>query len=309
MKKLNIGIIGSNSFIGSKLCDKLIKTNNFNSLHLFSKSDNKLCLKLSKNITFNKIDIKDNLTYKSKFKDIDIIYYLVSESIPSSTWNNPSYEFTNNVIPFIEVMEEISSSNVKKIIFSSSAGTIYGSSNKKIIENTDKKPFNPYGISKLTMEHLLEFYKVKNNIHYFIFRISNIYGYGQNTSNGLGLINTILEKSINKKPVTIFGDGSIIRNYIYIDDVIEILTKSLNKPLNESNILNLSSDDNLSINQIINIITKTTNLELQIEYANLRKSDNPKILLNNNKISSFFDDFRFTDINTGIDKTLKKLLL
>jgi UDP-glucose 4-epimerase len=308
MTKLKVGIIGANGFIGKHLALSLINSNCFESLILYYKSHNNENSFNEENVSFKQINLKEKSSLKCKFNNLDFIYYFASETIPASSWENPTSEFENNVIPFINFMEEISRTNIKKIIFSSSAGTIYGASEKKINETFDKKPFNPYGISKLTIEYLLEYYRIKHNINYEIYRISNVYGFGQNTSKGLGLINTILEKSILSESISIYGDGSIIRNYVHINDVTAVLPMSLLNKTESSEIFNLCSNENLSINEIINITEKITKNPLKIKHLESRKSDNPKISLDNKKICEYYNDYKFIPIREGINMTLKKLL-
>ena len=119
MTKLNVGIIGSNGFIGKNLAMYLINLKCFESLFLYSKNLNTSNLTGNENVYFRQINLKKKTTLKSKFNQLDLIYYFASETIPSTSWDNPIYEFENNVIPFINFMEEISRTSVKKIIFSS----------------------------------------------------------------------------------------------------------------------------------------------------------------------------------------------
>jgi UDP-glucose 4-epimerase len=106
------------------------------------------------------------------------------------------------------------------------------------------------------MEYYLNYFNKKNNINYDIFRVSNVYGQNQDTTKGLGIINTFLENIIQKKDITVYGNGETIRNYIYIKDVVSFLLTSLSSDLYKSNIYNLSSDDNLSINNLLEVIKK-----------------------------------------------------
>ena len=177
---MNIAIIGANGFIGKHLTQLLTKDKNI-SLYLFGRSKTN-----STNIKcpYTSIDLLNSDQIISSFKKIDLVYYLASDSIPSSSWDNAKNECEYNLIPFINFLECISKLNVKKIAFVSSAGTIYGSSNLKLSETADKKPFSPYGINKLTMEYYLHYFEVKHNLKHDIYRVSNIYGENQNTSKG-----------------------------------------------------------------------------------------------------------------------------
>jgi UDP-glucose 4-epimerase len=301
---MNIAIIGANGFIGKHLVNQLSE-NSFNQLFLFG--TNKVS-PFSNEYWYSSIDLKNTAELLSLFKDIDIVYYLASASIPASTWENPIAEIENNLLPFINFLECISKLSVKKIIFTSSAGTIYGSSNENLSEDSNKKPFSPHGINKVTMEYYLNYFEAKYGLKYDVFRVSNIYGEGQNTSKGLGIINTFLEKIISEQKITVFGDGEIIRNYIYVKDVAKALSYASNLNIEKSSIYNLSSDDSLSIKEVIEQIKKITKEDFQINFKEIRGSDNPKILLDNSKLKNDFKELKFTSITEGIQNTYLNLL-
>ena len=295
---MNIAIVGYNGFIGTHLTERLLQEKNIN-LHLFGRSDT---TKFS-DLPTRKIDFSDPEKISKDFSNVDLVYYLISETIPATSWEQPLTEIHKNLIPFITFLECISKSSVKKIVFLSSAGTIYGPSKEKINETSNKKPFSPYGITKLSMEYFLNYFEEKYKISHDIYRISNVYGEGQDTSKGLGLINTFLEKIITDQQITVFGDGENIRNYIYIKDVVELLSLSIHAPIAASQIYNLSSNDTLKINEVIGILKNVIEEPFEIKYIPNRQSDNSFIDLDNSRIKTAKKEFVFTPINEGIKKT------
>jgi UDP-glucose 4-epimerase len=307
MNNLKVGILGANGFIGKALVNKLEKNTKVCELHLYSRSI--YASKYNNLATFlHQFELKnENNKIPESLFQVDILYYLLSDSIPASSWENPTDEVMRNLVPFLNLIEKLKEGKLKKIIFTSSAGTIYGPSLTKISEESHKHPFSPHGISKLTTEYFLDYFRIKYNIFYDIFRISNIYGPGQNTSKGLGLINTIIEKHNKGKEITIYGDGSAIRNYIYIKDVAEILSLALENEIDKSSILNLASSDNLSIKQILQIIEEIINEKIKIKYENSRTSDNPFILIDNSKLLNEYPTFATTPIEIGIQETIKSI--
>jgi UDP-glucose 4-epimerase len=306
MNKLRIGILGAKGFVGKALVEQFLLEKNFLELHLYSRTQNEKTK--IKNVFVHQFDLnEDCTTLHPSLLEIDVLYYLISESIPSSSWDFPSKEIQNNLIPFMKLIEQLKNGNIKKIIFTSSAGTIYGPSDKKITEEGIKKPFSPHGITKLTTEYFLEYLKIKYNIQYDIFRISNIYGPGQDISKGLGLINTLLEKKLRNEEIIIYGDGTNTRNYIYIDDVVKTLNQSINNNLNSSNTVNLASSYHFTINEIIAIIEMVTNTKLNFTKVAPRNSDNSIIMIDNTKLKDSFPQFKETNIETGINETLNYL--
>ena len=305
MNNLKIGILGASGFVGQALSKCLIDNKNIE-LHLFSRD---FTTKINNRIHYHKFDLKNKQSkFPKQLLELDIIYYLISNNIPATSWGKVDEDIQHNLLPFVNLIETLINGKLKKIIFTSSAGTVYGTSIKKIDEDSITNPYSPHGISKLACEKYLNYFHQKNGINFEIYRISNIYGPGQNTSKGLGIINTILENYLKNKPTDIYGNGEAIRNYIYIDDVINILAKSVSNNIDESLVLNLASNDNISIRDLIINIEKIIGSSIKINNLPKRISDNPNISIDNTKILNHFSGFQFNTLTSGIEKTFKYLL-
>lgn len=296
---MNVAVIGANGFIGKHLVAKLSSLPNVN-VFAFDISDKSA---FDSKITYKKNDLSDAKQIASDFAEIDIVYFLASATIPVTSWENPIMEMEKNLIPFINFGNIVAQLKVKKIAFLSSAGTIYGSTKQKVSETSDKNPFSPYGITKLAMENFLLYFKTRYNINFDVYRISNVYGEGQNTSKGLGLINTLLEKIISENKIKIFGNGETLRNYIYVKDVAELLSLSTTADVGTSSTYNISSNDSLTINQIVDVIKTTVSEKFEIINEETRLSDNSAIDLDNTKIIKAIPSFKFTPIAKGIAQT------
>lgn len=296
---MKIAIIGAGGFIGKKLVSVLSK-NPLHQLKLFGRSQISSFDPMYQYASTDLLDI-ENLTVQ--LRDIEYVYYLASSTIPASSWHDPGLEVSSNLVPFLNFLKAVDKNQIPKVCFISSGGTVYGAGHEAFSEEHDKNPYSPYGITKLAMEQYLVYYNHKTNLQYDVFRISNVYGYGQNTVKGLGLINVLLEKIIARDKIHIYGNGENVRNYVFIDDVAEILAKATEFDADQSNILNLASNDTLSINQILGIMQIIVDEELFVEYEPGRASDYPTIDLCNSKLKSVLPSFRFTDIKEGINKT------
>lgn len=299
---IKIGVIGSEGFVGKNLVMELERITKF-TIYCFGKNE----ISRNNHKNYSQINLSDVEENKKKFKEIDIVYYLASSSIPASSYTEPINDIENDLIPFVKFLEAMSAIKLKKIIFSSSAGTIYGPSEGKIGETADKKPQSPHGIIKYAMENYLLYYLRKSNLNYTIFRISNIYGEFQDTSKGLGLINTILENHLNQKKIKVFGDGSNVRNYIYIKDVVRAMSLLASEKLSSSQIFNLSSNDNLSIIEVLKILNTIVDRPLEIIFTETRDSDLHSIVIDNTHFINSYQNFSFTNIKEGIKRTINHL--
>ena len=300
---MKVAVIGANGFIGSHLSQVLSENSGLN-LSLFGR-DSKCILKSDADY-FQLPALSFDERVKI-FKEVDLVYYLASSSIPASTWTNPNTEITSNLIPFLDFLEMVCYCGVKKIAFVSSAGTIYGPSLNKVKEDFDKHPFSPHGIVKLTMENFLDYYRKKSGIAFDIYRVSNVFGEGQKTSKGLGLINTLIENILIKKEINIFGDGSHLRNYIYVKDCVRLMEFSLRADIKNSNVFNLSSDTSFTVNEIIRHLQELFHEQFVIHYTEKRKSDNEFIDIDNSKLLAHFQDFHFTPFRTALENTYRHI--
>lgn len=303
---LKILILGSNSFIGGHFIRGLLARRDIE-VTLFGKR---------KEYEFNSLrqikgDYFDQAELKKALIGQDLVYHFISQTNPSNSWNTPHFEIEKNLIPFLNFIETAGQSEVKKICFASSGGTIYGLQSKLLDETDKTDSFSPHGIIKRASESFLLYAKSKYRINYDIYRISNVYGEKQNTNKGLGFINTALENIIQNRPITIYGDGENIRDYIYVQDVAKLLTLSIEKNVKDSDIYNISSGYSISLNNLIELIKKVLNRDFEVIYLPSRESDNEKVNLDNSKIMQFFNNFDFTTLEEGIKKNyfhLKKII-
>lgn len=300
---LHIAVIGSNGFIGRALSQRLASVPGTR-LSLFGRGASGPELP---GAAYHMIRVDDTDTVKEKLRDADLVYYLASESIPASSWNDPMIEIERNLKPFLAFHTALEGTKVRRVVFVSSAGTVYGPSVDKIPENADKHPFSPYGITKLCMENYLNYFEKKFGYRHDIYRVSNVYGPGQDTSKGLGIINTFLENIVKNGSISIFGDGSITRNYIHIDDVAEYMTLSTGSLDQPSGVYNLASAETLTINDLVAVMKKVVPEKFEVNYLPSRLSDNAAIVPDNSRISAAMPAHRPHTIEQGIRLTFEAI--
>ena len=296
----NILVLGGNGFIGKNLTDELINDFNIISFGLKKNSDGNSKIK---SYYGDFTSIKD-LEIIFKENKIDLVFHLISTTVPSNSNDDVVYDINSNLISTINLLELMRKYTVPKIIYISSGGTIYGkidSDVKNVSENHKTNPISSYGIVKLSIEKYLHLYKHLYNIDFLILRLSNPYG-GHHISATQGLINIILRKILQKEAVTVWGDGTVVRDYIYIKDCVKIIRKLLD--INAYNkVVNVGSGIGYSINEILELIEKNIGKFTIIRNKN-RNFDVPKIVLNIDMLRSLID-FKLTDIDQGIISTYK----
>jgi UDP-glucose 4-epimerase len=196
---------------------------------------------------------------------------------------------------------------IKKIIFISSGGTVYGIPESiPIKESHASNPISSYGITKRTIESYFNLYDKLWGLNTCIFRLSNPYGEKQNPKGTQGVIPVFLHKAIHGEVIEVWGDGEIVRDYIHIKDVIRVLTQAITIDTPES-IYNLGSGIGTSLNEILALIKNDLEPELKVNYLSARSFDVPTNVLNTDLLRQRFN-FRSTiNLKTGISELHKVL--
>lgn len=232
---------------------------------------------------------------------IEIVVHLVSTLIPGSNYDDFIQEFQNMIFPSIRLMEFCARNKIKFVYFSS-GGTVYGNRTtmQPFVEDDKKAPISYYGWSKQMMENSILFKNRTENLQYLIVRPSNPYGHGQNLNGKQGLVAVAIGKLLKGEPVEVWGDGSAIRDYIYIDDLAKIFFQLVDKGVtNEA--INLGSGRGYSVNDILAFLKIISKKDFQIRYVNARSVDVSNLVLDTTKMLSHVN-VELTPILEGMKK-------
>ena len=282
---MNILFIGGAGFIGSSLVKQFLTNEKYNVFVVepefanVSRLDG-LNVKIYREALGN-IDKVEKILISNK---IDIVVHLVSTLIPGSGYDDFNNEFKNMIFPSIKLMEICAKVNIKFVYFSS-GGTIYGnrSTMQPFVETDEMAPISYYGWSKQMMENSILFKNRTENLKYLIVRPSNPYGHGQNLHGKQGLVAVAIGKILEDKPVEVWGDGSAIRDYIYIDDLAKVFYQLIDKDVNNETV-NLGSGRGYSVNDILAFLKIITKKDFKIVYENARPMDVSNMVLDTEKM-------------------------
>jgi UDP-glucose 4-epimerase len=271
-QKKKVLILGGGGFIGSHIAESLIGDY---SIRIFDKKNFS-----HKNISFLKGDLDviegdfiNIADVERALKEVDYIFHLVCSTIPSTSNVNCCYDIETNVIATLKLLDCLKNKPATRLVFISSGGTVYGNlAAVPIKEQENNYPLCSYGITKLMVEKYLHLYRHLYGIDYCIVRLSNPYGERQDWNNMQGLIATVLYNICKGKPIEIWGDGTIVRDYIYIKDAMKCLAKLLIYSGN-ARIFNVGSGRGYSINEIVKKIGVITEKSPRIVYKANRSCD------------------------------------
>ena len=295
--------IGGAGFIGSNIIGNMLRHNNVE-LHVVEPYLANIDRLEGKKVTIHRANINDIQSIHTILcnYNIDVVVHLVSTIVPGSTYDDFLSEFTTVTFPSIRLMEICAEMKIKFVYFSS-GGTIYGNNNQLketgFDENEEMAPISYYGWSKQMMENGVLFMHRTKGLEYITIRPSNPYGKGQNIYGKQGFIAVALGKILNHEPIVVYGDGSSVRDYIYIDDLGMAASHILMNDSIRNTTLNIGSGIGYSINQVLNILRHNIKEHFEVNYIDSRKSDVSSIILNIDKLKKLFD-FKPTPLEDGI---------
>ena len=279
----NCLIIGGNGFIGSNLAKALADEG----YHVTS-FDIAQPPRPDSRVDYVMGDFFDDNVLSNVIKDKDVIYHALSTINPGNSNQKYMMGYGRDFIQTVKLFDMLKDTDTK-LIFLSSGGTVYGNQETQPIkEDATANPINHYGNVKLCIENTLRIFDIQAKSKMIIARISNPYGPGQDYSKGVGFIDAVIRKTLAGQTVEVWGDGKIIRDYIYIGDVCKMLV-TLADYDGEERVFNLSSGTGASQNEIIDIVKKIDG-NVRFEYKPARSVDVRKIILDNSKIRSLYKD-------------------
>jgi UDP-glucose 4-epimerase len=300
MKK--ILMIGGAGFIGSNLVRQFLKDDNFEIFVIEpEKADIERLNEVKSQITIIRADLKDIL-YLNKIiseNNIEVVVHLVSTLLPKSTLEDYQNEMNDLILPTMNIMHICSRLDIL-FVYMSSGGAVYGNGSSAVFKETDRlEPISYYGQSKCFMEETIKFENRSSGLRYLILRPSNPYGHGQNLYGRQGLIAVSIGKILKNEPITIWGDGSLIRDYIHIDDLCECIYKLIVTDV-KNEIINIGSGEGHSIKSIIDMLADIVEKPIDIKYLESRNVDVNSVILSIDHLQSFLPIKTDNDIRKGI---------
>lgn len=206
----------------------------------------------------------------------DSLIYLKSSTMPATSMIEAAKAYCEDLPELMTVCEVCLRQGVRKIVFASSGGTVYGDLQVRRLyrEEDPTYPRNHYGIAKVAAENILLMQNALHGMQNIILRVSNPYGRGQSTLSGVGAITSFAEKIIENQSIQIFGDGNIVRDYVEVSDVAKAFALAVEKaPICAVPIFNIGSGRGFSLLQIVHLLQEYLQSEAQIDFLPQREFD------------------------------------
>jgi len=212
---------------------------------------------------------------------VEVVLHLVSTTIPESSNDDPIFDVMSNLVASVQLLNVMIAKHVRKIVFISSGGTVYGKpAYLPIDEKHPTDPRVPYGVTKLAIEKYLLVFQYLHGIEATILRVANPFGPGQRPHTGQGVVSEFLSRAIQNQPLEIWGDGSVVRDYLYISDVAEAFARAVEYDGGQP-VFNVSSGVGVSLDELITAIECVLGRDVAREYRVGRPFDVPVSVLDN----------------------------
>ncbi|SKC00709.1 NAD-dependent epimerase/dehydratase family protein [Luteibacter sp. 22Crub2.1] len=237
---------------------------------------------------------------------VNVVVHCASSTVPSTSNLDPVGDVQQNLVGAINVLEAMRQVGVGRIVYLSSGGTVYGDPiEEPIPESHELNPISSYGVVKVAIEKYLSMYRSLYGIQSVILRPSNPYGPGQLSTGVQGLIASFLGKILAGETLPIWGDGEIVRDYLYIDDLIDMLCLAVLRC--ETGIFNVGSGQGQSVNDIVAAIASATGFMPEIVRMEARSFDVKRVVLDVSRARDVFGWTPRTTLSDGIQLAWKWL--
>jgi UDP-glucose 4-epimerase len=293
-------LIGGMGYVGRQLQEPLIATGY--KVHVIDRK----APEQKGNVVFHECLLSNESILKDVLQHCATVFYLASDSVPTSTMRNPSREGEQNLLPFLKFLDILQNYSNAGLVYLSSGGTIYGNPEASPVhESSPVAPISYHGAGKAAIEAFLHVFSSQCDNRITILRPSNLYGPHQPYVPGFGIIRSMMEKLKRDQTVEIWGDGEIVRDYLYIDDFVSACLACIQfeKQQKRFRIFNVSSGQSLSINQLCDGIEEATERKLKRVYLPGRAIDVKSVILDYSRINQELGWQPVIEIKEGLKRT------
>lgn len=292
-------LFGGTGFIGTNVCRSLVLLGH--SVVTYGTSD---AQGASAGVTHRAFDIADLHDLSHELSDVDIAVHLVSTMLPSPSNADPIRDVEENLVGSLRLIDAVRHSAVRRLIFISSGGTVYGAQESMPVrEAAPAQPLCSYGIVKRSIEQYLALYRHLYGLDYFALRVGNPYGPFQ-VPGGQGLVANVIARALRSEPVVIWGDGSVVRDYIYIDDVVSaVVGAAFHEGRAGERVLNIGSGVGRSVLDVVSSIEDLMGAPIERQFKDSRPSDVPANVLDISLAREILDWRPTTQWQSGLVQT------
>ena len=234
----------------------------------------------------------------------EVIYHLAAQMDVRRSVADPALDAGINLVGFLNVMEAGRRNGLRRVVFASTGGAIYGEQEQfPCDEDHPRRPVSPYGVAKLTTEAYLFFYKVQYGVDYVALRYANVYGPRQDPHGEAGVVAIFCGRMLGSMPSTIFGDGEQTRDYIFVGDVARANVAALGAKASDA--FNIGTGVETSVNQLYRSLASAAGLKTQPSYAPARPGEQRRSVISPARAGQVLGWRPEVTLDDGLERTFK----
>lgn len=296
---MKILVLGGNGFIGSHVVDLLLAARH--EVRVFDRADDRYRGRLP-GVEYVLGSLDDTFLLSETLSGMDAVFHGISSSVPSTSNLDPVCDIQTNLVGTVNLLRAMIDNQVERIVFLSSGGTVYGSTKGPTIpEDHPLHPLCSYGIVKVAVENYLNMYQHLGSLRPVILRPANPYGERQGHVGVQGVIGTFFHKIIRNERIEIWGDGSIVRDFLYVGDLAKACLRAIESDV--CGVFNIGGGRGYSVNEILQCIADTAGVEVHPLFRSGRALDVSKVVLDITRAKAIFDWSPETTLKEGLTKT------
>jgi UDP-glucose 4-epimerase len=276
---MKITVLGGGGFIGSSIVDRLLRDGHEIRVFERPRIEPYRTFRADERVEWINGDLMSRHDIGEALRGVEAVLHLVSTTLPKSSNDDPLYDAQSNILATLELLNSMVEERVRRIVFISSGGTVYGPPQYlPIDEKHPTEPLVSYGVTKLAIEKYLVMYRHLHGIEPVILRVANPYGERQRVETAQGAVAVFLDRALRDQPIEIWGDGTVSRDYLHVSDVAEAFALALVYS-GPHTVFNVSSGRGTSLLELLRIIEQVKGKPLAVTFKPARPFDVPVSVL------------------------------
>lgn len=299
-------VVGGNGFVGSHLVDAL-RDDDWQ-VRVFDRFSSNQARYDASDVERFAGDFMNVGELREALVDVDVVYHFLSTTTPATAEVDPLIDVRTNVTGTVELLRACAEAGVNHVYFASTGGAIYGDTPAETVtEEAPTNPISPYAIGKLAIEGYLRYFEKTEGLQATTFRISNPYGPRQHPERKQGVIPIFLRRVMRGEPLRLFGDGSMIRDYVYVEDAAKQMCRVSGSD-HLSKVYNIGSGQPYTLTEVIEVIREVTGSQVVVQRTAAPATYIRRVVLDTQRFESEFGPTPLTSLRSGIKRTWDEML-
>jgi len=291
-------VVGGNGFLGSHLVDELAARGH--TVTVFDRFSAGVIRYRAAGVAQIIGDYLNRADISAALAGQEYVFHLVSTTSPATAEDDPTLDLRTNIPASIDLFSLAAQRRVRRVLFASTGGAIYGDQRAELMdESMSPRPVSPYAIGKLAIEGYLRYFRRKAGLESVVFRVSNPYGPRQSAAKRQGVISIFLNELAAGRPLTVFGDGSMERDFIAVTDAVRMMADvAEGEPRHD--LYNIGSGRGATVASLVETIRSVTALDVAVEHRPTPATFIDRVVLDTSRFRSEFGERDLVDLAEGI---------